>query len=293
MTMIACSDLALVLLKEHLDRYKVARSEIITGVRLQASSRWFYRAINVSLETNKTSFAVRVTHFSNDATHGNMHKHQKMSTCIADSAAFIEGVTDAGTIGDLPSQRRCCDILTVNGGTAQDTMSLLCKHLDSIGAPNWHTKPASPLHLELFSYTSDRGSDQTALRDIVPHDIREPNTSLLSTDCLDHSSQCIESSALKMLDVKTKAANKPWTYYSSCVKLGHSWRGYHVPMYTHINRDDEDEISKHAKYMCPVCDSGRWGAVHGFEDKVLGLTIPIFHKHYKQVIEDTKQRMDE
>ena len=57
-------------------------------------------------------------------------------------------------------------------------------------------------------------------------------------------------------------------------------------MYTHINRDEEDEISKHAKYMCPVCDSGRWGAVHGFEDKVLGLTIPIFHKHYKQVFED-------
>ena len=295
LSMIAAGDLGLVLLEDSLDRYKVVRCEILGGLRLQASSYWFYKCIRNEMCQRLDKFAAGVTHYSNDATGGNLHKGQKCSTCIADSCYYIDGVTDDfETIADLPSQRRCCDVLTVDGGTAAQTLALQVKHLTGIGAPTWRMPPASEKHLETFLNTSDRGSDQARGRNIVPYDIERHittnNVVYMSVDCFDHASQCDERTALNIFDVKTKASGRTWTYYSCCVKLGHTWRGYHVPIYTSILKDCGPATARRAKYMCPVCDAGRWGAVHGFETKALAVGIPPLNQAIKNEVAKTKKQ---
>ena len=288
MTTVACADFGLLLLLDHFDRYKMARSEVVAGLRLQANSRCFYETISSTMACHKEDFASGVHGASNDATVGTMFRHQKLSTCFMDSSYFIAGITDFEELSDLPSQRRCCDMVVVHGGRAEDSMAILLKHLESIGAPTWRTQPASPKHCETFLYVSDRGSDQAKMRTILPHDVRSITVFLFSVDCFDHALQCNEQGALKLIDLKLKGWGKQWLYYSSCVKLGHTWRGYHFQMYKTILTGYGPIIGAAARYLCPICDAGRWGAVHVFEGKVGTVGVPVLLDALGQAVANKK-----
>ena len=176
-------------------------------------------------------------------------------------------MAECDSTADLPAQRRCADILLVEGPKAEDSIHLLAKHLDSLGAPTWRRTTCGPNHFETMLYTSDRGPDQTKMRRLIPHDITCRRVALFSNDCFDHGTQCVEQGALKPIDKKLKRLQNKWTYYSSCVKYCHTWRGSHVLLYRIILKDVGSEVAKSALYMCPLCDVGRRGAVHGFENK--------------------------
>ena len=207
-----------------------------------------------------------------------------MSTCIQDSSYYIDGVTDIdGGLADLPSQRRCCDVLAVEGGKTADTLALLTKHLASIGSPTWRCEPEGKRHLEAFLSVSDRGSDQALLRLTVPYDITSKNVVALSVDCFDHASHCTERTALGLIDIKLRKMDKQWSYYSSSVKLGHVWRGFHAKAYVYILANHH-VLAPLAKYLCSVCDAGRWGAVHEFERKTLSVGIPVLHETLVTII---------
>lgn len=262
MSMIAAADLGIVLLQQHMDRYKVVRCEIMCARRLAASARFFYSSIYREIDCCKEGRTVGIHHFSNDAS-GAAHKAQKVSTCIMDSTFWISGVTNADCVSDLPSMRRCTDVLPVAGGTAADTLAQISAHLQSINAPTWRVQPKSKQHFELFLVTSDRGSDQTAARAIFGYDIRSTQVALLSVDCLDHATQCVERGGLKLIDLKLKELfpDTDWSYYTSCVKLGHNWRRHHCGMRSFILLNYDETVSQAAKYLCSVCDVGRWGAI--------------------------------
>ena len=212
MSMVACCDFGTILLEEHLGRYKVARCEIINGIKLQCNSRWFYCVMERNLARHIHDFAVGVHCYSSDATGGDMLRGRKLSTCIQDSSYYIDGVTDIdGGLADLPSQRRCCDVLAVEGGKTADTLALLTKHLASIGSPTWRCEPEGKRHLEAFLSVSDRGSDQALLRLTVPYDITSKNVVALSVDCFDHASHCTERTALGLIDIKLRKVDKQWS----------------------------------------------------------------------------------
>ena len=75
-----------------------------------------------------------VTSLTSDATGAGMWRKQKVSTCDLESSMLMraDGVDD-----EIVSIRRQADLVAVKRTNAEDTLAVLCKHLDSLGAPHF------------------------------------------------------------------------------------------------------------------------------------------------------------
>lgn len=184
----------------------------------------------------------------------------------------LDGETDIQTgLDDLPSIDCLCDSLIVDDATSKGTGALLERHVQSVGAPTWTPlAPVNPNRFRLHLYTSDRGSDQAAMRNQMPHKLPPGATacSVLTNACLDHQSQLGDLQVLKCIDVKLKTFNLSWTYLSTNVKCCHAWRSNHRPFHFSILKSGPQAAADIASTIAPIVEAGKRGAVRLFEQKV-------------------------
>lgn len=261
---IACCDVGPILFIDNLNRYKVAHAETAAGNALQlASAQWYNSMEELARSNYEHDFVMSSTTFSSDATGKAIYKRTKMSTCVIDKM-YVFGEDMA--LGDAPRQRRIADILTCSDGcTAQDMISLLIKHMASIGYPTWRLIPTGLRQVRLFLYTSDQGPDQKIARKMIPFEIintGRTTTIFASASCLDHIGHLIEKCALKALDALVAGMNKPIKYYATMTKACHLWRQHHHPMPRALTDMCDESVHRTLGTLVQLCDGGRWGGVH-------------------------------
>ena len=306
---IACNDLGSVILNENLSRQKVARCEIVAADLFQGASAQFHKRNEEDLCTpeNADGFHITSIAFSADAAGAKFFKGKTISNCRAKTTYHIDAAESVlRPLDELPSQDRLCDILEQEQGDAEATTATLVKHLQSIGAPTWETPPTSTTgkHLRVFLYTSDRGSDQTKARKLIPlwvklklpHEFSKLVV-FVSTDCWDHASHLVEHDGLKFWDNGLKDLGITWKYYGSLTKGCHGWRANHRQMCADLvkgkDKDKDKDFIKCARSLVPICDAGRWGATNAVLSKIMALGgITVVYRSLKIVLDKHASQAD-
>lgn len=275
MTNVACCDFGVALMQDDLGRYKVARCEVAAGVRLQAASREFYMLMNQEVQnTSPQSFSVGIHSASSDATGGNILKNMKLSNAIVESVYYFEGCEgddDIETLrlSDLPQQKRVCDLMEQDGGTAADTIRILAKQFKSVGCPDWLHIPQHGKHLHLILYCSDKGPDQAAMCGTLPYAVACEQTLFMPMHCFDHSTHLIDRKSLQIADARLTSWGKSWKYYGTNTRMCYIWRAGQHKVFKALLELCGAHVAQHAIAFCALCDAARWGGWHEFEDKVL------------------------
>ena len=279
MSNIACSDLGAVLLEDDINRWRVARCEIGSAAALMASARHYWECESQAL-TDNVKFGLSVSSITSDATNGGMFKRSKLSTCEVDSTFLGWERDSAGELVPVAhSMKRHCDVVPVCNSITAGTMSVLLKHLKSIGMPSWREAPNRLSSVRVLLYTGDRGPHQVCSRKRMKAEcLRQMNVLFIDADCTEHCLHLIVKDALKIVDGFLVDIGKTWKYYSTLTKVAQLWRDNAGDVFKEwSNRYGQADAAKHMKTLCPQCVAGRWGSVAATENRLETIGIDRLH----------------
>lgn len=293
----AQDSMAIALLDDRLNRWKVSRAEKTTAdLYLQAAAQFHHTMEHelkqLVLEFGRSEkaltpleeempFNIHGINFSSDATGRGCMRGDKANTCIVNSVFYIDARYSAEhPLEDLPCVKRACDVLKCEGGTAGHLYTLIQKHFRSINCPLWDL-PTLLGNWRLYLYCTDRGSDCVCLRDALPLLAAKGNL-VATSDCWDHATQCVEHDGLKLLDASLEQLGKP-KWYSSFTKGCHLWRRYHVPVFNIVKLHGPD-VAKPAQNLVQPCDAGRWGSKNIVTKKVIAVGMGNLFQAFKEVL---------
>ena len=275
----------------------VLRSEVLAAASLQAERISWHRKCEAELRSplqaqalempvdspvdvnqscavwSEPPFRIALHAFRGDATNkakDKVHSVEVRSAYILDTELLVDDVP----ILDAATTRTClCDMQHVVDSSHKGTHSLLSKQLRSVGCPSWRPVLEEPNAgvIEIFAYTSDRGSDQAKVRKVMNVEVlQSPSRLFVDSDCMMHASQLSFRSTLSALDTWLADSGRSWRFFSSLAKLSNLWRERARAVFK-AGRElfGIDWATDHVRVMVPACISGRWGSVAAVEDYFL------------------------
>ena len=281
---IAAADLGSVLLAD-ISRWSVVRAEVSASLALQGScaNYWKHEA-----EQMERGAGLSVTSLTSDATGAGMWRKQKVSTCDLESSMLMraDGVDD-----EIVSIRRQADLVAVKRTNAEDTLAVLCKHLDSLGAPHFLNKPCNA-SVRVWLYTSDRGPDQIAMRKLIHKQLLAlPNVLFFASDCMEHALHLIVKASVVLTDRWLRSMGRQYKYFSSLTKITQVWRDHTQDVYdVWVQRYGLESARECVSTLCPQCVAGRWGSIAKTESRFELLTMEKLHVVLSQVLKNKKAK---
>lgn len=279
---IACSLLGHVILAD-LSASTVSRAEIRTGAALMSHAKTFFdigRQIfqtadhKTTVETQPQPFVVHA--FRQDATNSGIWKRSKLAALELESIVSDGGLT-------ILHLKQLADVQKVVDGSANGTVAMSKKQLESLGCPTWvelkkNQQLASGFHV--YVQTTDRGSNELAARGInaVLYNQCGEHVLYFQQDCVEHLCHLCVMGGLAEIDReladRSSAAStqqpQQLKYFASCALLSNVLRDVSQGIFK-VWQDEfgiKDAIQK-AKLLWPKCLSGRWGSIHQFEKRCL------------------------
>ena len=127
------------------------------------------------------------------------------------------------------------DLLPVGGGSAEHALTMAIKHMTSVGAPDLLGDgiPGETTHFDAWCATTDRGSDQSAQRELVTEETHD-NVGLwiFGSDCFEHGGQLTCGDMLKIVDLFYEQASESHVkYYGTVTKTVYIWRDHAVQFF--------------------------------------------------------------
>ncbi|CAK0864335.1 unnamed protein product, partial [Prorocentrum cordatum] len=235
-----------------------------------------------ALAPPQTRLGLTTIMFMSDATNSAIWQERKLhclslevysSTAAADDVHWCHSLSSGRTQwSDAFSHLHAlADVLPVEGGTPEDTLGLIVKHLKGLGCPLWGPELDLGAHnatdLIALCNVTDAGSDQRGARKMLSA-ICGPlaNVVYLDANCLEHQYHLVCKGGLDLIDEELKVAKKKWTYYTSLCKITNTWRDLAKAVYsTWKDRFGSKSVTEFAGRLPPKCVAGRWGSVFAVE----------------------------
>ena len=138
------------------------------------------------------------------------------------------------------------------------------------------TKSDEPgLHhcFHVFTHTTDRGSNELATRKLLHqlYDESGPRVLFFAMDCCEHAIHLVVMGGLAEIEARLDSENFDFKkYFAACAVLGNVLRDSSRAIFqTWIAMFGTHDALKCARTLFPKCIAGRWGSVHGFEERLL------------------------
>ena len=224
-----------------------------------------------------------------DATN-TMKLKRKLHSAETRSHYFEIDCTDKTTWSELKASETISvavgDLLEAQHQSALGAYTMYKKQVQSTGCPlrkrsAEQLKEATELARFIlvsitFFFGADSGGDEDKNKKFVGADCEEDDGVFAwGAACLLHQYHLCVQRSLKMADLLCKvlapAMNQPRKYFSSVVKIMHSWRDFRQKIFQHwvMLYGFASAVSCGFRRVPPLCLTGRWGAVFDAEGYVL------------------------
>ena len=268
--------------------FHAAAQETLACVHMQAVAA---APANVCLQISGIAF-------SSDATNSEVWQKSKVHTTEIRSSYLM----NAEMLQERPYHEcvQTCyalaDVQRVLSGTAGSTYSMLKKQLSSLGCPLWPeawpcrgeeeqaqvcesawrrqldvATEQRRLHIKVFMYTSDGGSDQNKFKKAaITASITNLFYLFIAWPCLMHAGALVSKGGLTLVDDWLCFNKVSWKFFSSTAKIMHVWRDL-AKLVFRIWCDGlwVHSAIKNAAKLPPCAISGRWGTMSAVLERLV------------------------
>ena len=173
-----------------------------------------------------------------------------------------DATADHNVLDCMEVERFIADIQLVGDSSAAGTHGLLKKQFASLGCKSWDRSPRSGVGpIDIYGYTSDRGSDQAAVRKIMHAQTQDdPSCLFADWDCAMHATQLVVKSGMDVLNRFMKQLGFS-PFFSAVAKFINVWRDNFWSVRREFLGISLDGTAAFAQKLPLRCLAGRWGSI--------------------------------